>query len=1079
MNDFRLPLFPADSVAASVTVSVWIGVWIVVFFNLRFGWTLSGLVVPGYLVPLLLVKPSAAVIICIESVITYLIVRLLSEGWGPRGWGWLPCWCSLFGRDRFFAIVLVSVLVRAVIDGWLVPELGEWINTTFRISLDYRNDLHSYGLIVVALLANYLWKPGLVRGASTSAVTVGLTYVVLRYGMLNYTNFGLGALHYLYEDVATSLLSSPKSYVLIFATSYLASRMNLRYSWDFNGILIPALLGLLWHEPQKILVTLVETGWILFLATWVLRWPIWQKTTVEGGRKLLLFFSLAAFHRLALAHQAPILNWPHVTDYYGFGYLLTSLMAIKIYDKGLPLRVLRATVQTSLVGAVAGTFIGFSLTMLPSERSVARPITAETSPSSWRQDDRDLWPFLNESRVRLYSNRLPSSYIPATPSDLYRFRSAITECLRYVEDGNAKHLENAAVALRPIRYDLVLVKGRYLCFEEQAPVRGWGTFVIDTRHASQLLVEVPAPLDEWSTLEAGLVIFQEMEGRAFALGGTGRETNNDRNSDMLLQPQTLLSTFHRLLDEEDVVQIRGYTEWMIQATQRLKKLELQEAARILPTRMWVRKAIPPSLKFSRLQRLLDQVDVQWQDAPGANVLRDMTPRGYAELILSRPDRQRLRNRLITAADRESDTLSNASQPLREWLLQDANHMARQGSDLYRPALVEEMLFLDEEVVRPLLRICRQPDAADAESQQERQEELASLSDAASAVGYQLTQLDDPSTKERFVVLAERLPKQRHWGTFVFRYGLASPYLLEVPRPLYEQNAYPFAITMFERLRASVFLVAGAHPLANTDGSADVTRIANKVNAFQLVRQVLLRELADRPTMIVQTRAIQSPVGADIVLATDDGSFQREQLSELAEQVANQLDQDGWTLQLADGSEALAGYELSLMMQVNSIQTSPQAQMLGLWLSPSVRRQFRDVSTMTAEEARFSAVGIRTETGDLWEYVSNRLVGTKVTPRDETIVDRVSRHIHNSDILPLFELTRRFSSFEFLRFLDEPTGRAFLLVYAAPDARPLVVRLEASSPEAKETRMKTSEWTREKISEFTRSHLFTLEWEATP
>lgn len=1076
MNDFRLPLFPADSVAASVTVSVWIGVWIVVFFNLRFGWTLSGLVVPGYLVPLLLVKPSAAVIICLEAVITYLIVRVLSEGWGPRGWGWLPCWCSLFGRDRFFAIVLVSVLVRAVIDGWLVPELGEWINDTFRISLDYRNDLHSYGLIVVALLANYLWKPGLLRGVTTSAVTVALTYVVLRYVMLDYTNFGLGALHYLYEDVATSLLSSPKSYILIFSTSYLASRMNLRYSWDFNGILIPALLGLLWHEPQKILVTLVETAWILVLATWVLKLPVWQKTTVEGGRKLLLFFSLAAFHRLALAHLAPVFHLPHVTDYFGFGYLLTSLMAIKIYDKGMPLRVIRATVQTSLVGAVAGTFIGFALTMSPTDRSLAQPSVAEQATTNWRRDDRPLWPFLNESRVRLYSNRLPSSYVPASVSDLRGFQSAVVDCLEYVENGEAKHLEDAAMTLREIRYDLILVDGRYLCFEERAPVRGWGTFVIDTRHHSNLLVEVPAPLDEWSTLEAGLVVFQEMEGRALALGGTGRETNHDRNSDMLLQPRTLLATFHRMLDQEDVVQIRGYTEWMIQATLRLQKLERQEAARILPTRMWVRKSLPSSLKFSRLQRLVDEVDVKWQDAPGANVLRELTSRGYAELVLSRPDRQRLRNRLITAANREADTLATAKVPLREWLLQDANQMARQGSNQYQPALVEEMLFMDEEVVRPLLRICRQTLPADLETQKSRHEELASLSDAASAIGYQLTQLDDPTTGEPFLVLAERMPKQRHWGTFVFRVGLESPYFLEVPRPLYEQNAYPFAINMFDRLGASAFLVAGAHPLANTDHSADVTRIANKVNAFQLVRQVLLRELADRPTMIVQTRAIQSPVEADIVLATDDGSFDRNQLSPLAEQVATQLDQDGWTMQMADGSEALAGYELSLMMQVNSIQTSPQAQMLGLWLSPSVRRQFRDVRTMTTEEARFSAIGIRTEVGDLWEYISSRYTTERSTARDETIVDRVSQHVRNADVLPLYELTRRLAQFEFLRFLDEPTGRAFLLVYSQPDARPLILRLDGASPE---TEMTERIWSRDAVTRFTRSHVFTLRWETGP
>ena len=63
MIDFRLPLFPIDNTASAVTMTVWIGVAVVVFFNLRFGWTLSGLVVPGYVVPLLFVKPTSVAVI--------------------------------------------------------------------------------------------------------------------------------------------------------------------------------------------------------------------------------------------------------------------------------------------------------------------------------------------------------------------------------------------------------------------------------------------------------------------------------------------------------------------------------------------------------------------------------------------------------------------------------------------------------------------------------------------------------------------------------------------------------------------------------------------------------------------------------------------------------------------------------------------------------------------------------------------------------------------------------------------------------------------------------------------------------
>ena len=68
-----LPIFPEGGLASSVITTVWVGVFVVCFFNLRFGWVLSGLVVPGYLVPLVILKPLAAGVIVVEAIITYLL----------------------------------------------------------------------------------------------------------------------------------------------------------------------------------------------------------------------------------------------------------------------------------------------------------------------------------------------------------------------------------------------------------------------------------------------------------------------------------------------------------------------------------------------------------------------------------------------------------------------------------------------------------------------------------------------------------------------------------------------------------------------------------------------------------------------------------------------------------------------------------------------------------------------------------------------------------------------------------------------------------------------------------------------
>ena len=115
---FPLGIFPEGALASSVITTVWVGVFVIGFLNLRFGWVLSGLVVPGYLVPLLIAKPWSAAVILVEASVTYFLVWLFSERLSGGG-----TWSSLFGRDRFVGLVLFSILVRLVFDVWLLPVL--------------------------------------------------------------------------------------------------------------------------------------------------------------------------------------------------------------------------------------------------------------------------------------------------------------------------------------------------------------------------------------------------------------------------------------------------------------------------------------------------------------------------------------------------------------------------------------------------------------------------------------------------------------------------------------------------------------------------------------------------------------------------------------------------------------------------------------------------------------------------------------------------------------------------------------------------------------------------------------------
>ena len=1043
MIDINLPLFPANSTAATVTTTVWFGVCVVVFFNLRFGWTLSGLVVPGYLVPLLLVKPVAVAIILAESIVTYLLVRQLSDRL-QRKW----YWSSFFGRDRFLAIILTSILVRAGADGWLLPRLGLWLNDTYGLQIDYRNDLHSYGLIVVALVANYLWKPGLWHGLTTSLTCVGITYAFMQYVVLEMTNLNLGSLQYLYDDMSTSLLSSPKAYVMVVTTAFVASQMNLRYAWDFNGILIPSLLGLLWHDPMKIATTFVESAWILILATAILRLPIWRRVTVEGGRKLLVFFTITAGHRLLLAHVMPLFSETQITDAYGFGYLLTTLMAVKAHDKQIPIRVWRATLQTSMMGATAGSMLGYGLSYLPAEiipRSgpIAVPQVHELADESPQdgiiEATRPLPALLSAQRVQLYATKVPGSYRRPLPAELSAFRTGVDFVLQSIEQDDPSLLSVAVDALRDANYRISLVEDHLIMIHERQDSRGWGTFVLDQASKSPLLVEVPSPLEEWATLEAGYSVFSGLNASALAIGGTALDTNSDRSSDILAQRASMMVEFHRAVGRHSVLQIRGWTQELVHRMTDVRHDEAAQAVSSADTQLFVQRSMPPGLSVRKLNGLAQIADVHWRTTPVRNVLRELTPRGFAELVLSRYDRRVFRSRFFNP--RNDGSLMEPLEPIRAyldpWLAEDRNSFARQGSNEFLPPVVEEMLFLDNEVVTPLVHICRQVMRFEQRTA-EQNEQLKAIAAAAASLGYELVLFHDKASDSDFFILVELAPKTRNWGTFVFRAGFAGPFVVEVPRPLYEQQTHPFGGTLLHRLSSAALLIAGAHPFSNVDGTADVTRMANRINAYQLVRQVLMREFSTRPMLFIQARAIQSPVEADVVVATDDGTHDlHRDVPVLVKDVLEVLENDGLKTRIVDGSEETAGYEVGIHFQAWVLNQSERKRMVSLWLSPTVRRKLRESDELSLASAQLAAIGADTVHDEIVTYLESQ--GPPPTePVAEDAIAALHRYRDNSDITHLYQLTQRHPEYRLTRFVDAASDQVLILVQTQPGTMPTVI-----------------------------------------
>jgi hypothetical protein len=286
---------------------------------------------------------------------------------------------------------------------------------------------------------------------------------------------------------------------------------------------------------------------------------------------------------------------------------------------------------------------------------------------------------------------------------------------------------------------------------------------------------------------------------------------------------------------------------------------------------------------------------------------------------------------------------------------------------------------------------------------------------------------------------ESPPRRRHWGTFVLRIGLAGPQIVAVPRPLHETNALEFGVSWFRRGRASGLLIAGSHPKANVDGTSDVLRASNRCNVFNLSHQVLLRQLQSRPMLVIQSRALRAPVDADVVIAADDGAMCYEALTPLKRDLVDRLRRQGLRTRLVDGSPLTAGYELGCLRQ-GALTLGENKEMVGLWLSPSLRGKYRQQSEERLLTAQFETVGIPTVHANLFAFLSQQRIASPGTTIPDELRASVLAYLKNYDVVRLRLVRTRWSRYPVIRVIDHNSDQSFLCIAADDQSLPLVVNL---------------------------------------
>ena len=361
-------LFPASVLDNSILTSVLLGLLITWVLQETLGWNFTGLVVPGYLASIFAIQPETGAVVVVEAGMTYGLVYLASE-LTPTHW---PN-SRLFGRDRFFALLLASVTIRLAVEGVGLENLSVWLDRPLSPTL------HSMGLLVMPLGANALWRTGMGRGVVRLGVPVLLTYLILTWVLLPYTNLSMTSFELTYEDLAVDFVTSPKAYMLLLAGSWLGSVTNREYGFDYGGIIVPGLLSVCWMWPARVASTFGEAFLVWALLGVLVRLPVVKNANLAGGRLMVLAFVAIYLVKFGLGWLIG-LAWPgaRIHDLFGFGYLLPTLMGLRMHKHGEPFRFGVPTLVASLTAFLGAGALGYLLAMvLPEEvREQAPPAEA-------------------------------------------------------------------------------------------------------------------------------------------------------------------------------------------------------------------------------------------------------------------------------------------------------------------------------------------------------------------------------------------------------------------------------------------------------------------------------------------------------------------------------------------------------------------------------------------------------------------------------------------------------------------------------------------------------------------------------
>jgi hypothetical protein len=943
---FELSIFPPNGFGSSLVTAILLGLLVLFVMNELFGWVFTGLVVPGYLAAVFIIQPVTGTVMAMEALAAYLAARFLCDNLAHFG-----LWSRFFGRERFFIVVLCSVVVRIVSEAAFLPWLITWTPQLGWDTTSVADHLYSIGLIVVPLASNMMWKMGLLRGLPQVILPTIAVYAVLKLVLVPFTNLSLSSFELSYEDMALGFLSSPRAYIMLLAGAWVGAHTNVRWGWDSSGIMVLALLSLAWLTPGKVLVTVIETTLLAIAAVVVTGLPGLRTSNLEGGRLIALVFSLAYLLKWlgsALAWQfAPDLR---VTDLFGFGYLLTALLALKVVQKGWPLIMLPA-LESSFAVAVLATVLGFAMAI-----TSGTPLDADARYAAQEND------FTVDSA--LAQLHLASSQVLQVPVAMDRtgintwVRSA-RAVLEPEEDPLA--LDPDRFAQRGLRLRRVLDRHRKLnlvMMQETSSTTGMlgrGTLAVRRKATCPLMIVIPHPVREELSLLAGAAVFLEMEFDAMFVSGAdppGEEISL-RDAEML----------DRVYPQDQRLVVRAGAEG---------------------NRLLLRRSLPHCLDLGLLQDRLGSLEIESLSGPSSHgIVLELSWEGMVAL-----------GDLARELEGHPVAETRAIVGLRELPLEPDDEDQPSGA-LRRLPTWEELRYLDHEVLSPLLR-----DPAGVAASPTW---TAVLDMAAANVGYQLRPFD-LSDGSRVLLLHELARQGRGWGSVLLRPAGQTGLFIAVPEREEDDGALIQALNLADAMDAAAVVIEGTRGSTGALGIIPRQRVSRTRNLMTRVHRIALANgIAGRPVSGLQLRGFGTERGITSPSVLAVGKTHTQTMGPALEELRDDLRRLGLAPTMIQGDQRTTGLGGSWIPQVALARRYSDHSYALLWTSAHSKRRF-DQAWQAVLAGHATELGARRREGDLEAWWSEN-AGGEVRPFGEDMPE---------DLWGVVERFRRFRQWGNLR-----------------------------------------------------------------